>query len=148
MKFGFRHSSCFQVDELVDLRRLVLTGWSREASTCSQPAGTFGYWRLAPPTFLASSSQSFELRFQCDSAGFRSQVAIYRLIPCTRPQLALLPFARPSASSISAADHFPTFVVCDRPLFDWTLGFVSRQNQPCGWFLSDETAGPTDCFKL
>jgi hypothetical protein len=40
------------------------------------------------------------------------------LIPCTRQQLALPTFARPSASSISATDHFPTFVVCDRPLLD------------------------------
>ena len=64
-------------------------------------------------------SRSFELRLQCDSAGFRSQAVIRRLIPCTQRQLTLPPFACPSASSISATDHFPTFVVCDRPLFDW-----------------------------
>jgi len=119
MKLSFRRSSCFQADELADLRRLVLAGWSREASTRSQPAGTFGYRKLAPSTFLALCSQSFELRLQCDSVGFRSQAVIRRLIPCTRWQLSLPPFADPSASSISATDRFPTFVVCDQSLLDW-----------------------------
>jgi hypothetical protein len=31
----------------------------------------------------------------------------------------LLPFARPSASSISTTSHIATFVVCNWPLLDW-----------------------------
>ena len=33
------------------------------------------------------------------------------------------------------------------PCSGGTLGFVSRQNRPCGRFLSDETAGPNRLFQ-
>jgi hypothetical protein len=64
-------------------------------------------------------SQPFELRFQYEPVGFRSQEVIRHLILAPAQQFfRLLPFARPSASSFSATDHVPTFIVCDRPLLD------------------------------
>jgi hypothetical protein len=61
MKQDFRPSSRSQIDELAGFRQLVLTGDSGEALTHAQPVGTFGYRRLAPPKFLAPSTQPFEL---------------------------------------------------------------------------------------
>ena len=51
------------------------------------------------------------------ASGIRQLFATCSLHPFSNSRL--LPFARPSASSISATGHFPTFVVCDRPLLDW-----------------------------
>jgi len=79
----------------------------------------FRYRKLTLSNFLAPSAQSFELRFRCNPTGFqiRQLFAARSLQPLSNSRL--LPFARPSASSISATGHFPTFVVCDRPLLDW-----------------------------
>ena len=88
-------------------------------------AGFFRYRQLAPSTFLALCSRSFGSRLQRRPAGFRKQAVICRLILAPVQQPRLPPFARPSASSISATDHISTFVVCNRPLLDWN----SRPNR-------------------
>jgi len=64
-------------------------------------------------------SQPFEPQFKFVPAGFRNQRIIRPLALAPGQQLALPPFARPSASSISATGHLSTFVVCDQPLFSW-----------------------------
>ena len=70
--------------------------------------------------FLAFSSQSFGLRFQCvtrwlpESSSYSPPDSLH---PVSNQRL--LPFARPSASSISTTSHIATFVVCNWPLLDW-----------------------------
>jgi len=61
MKQDFRPSSCFQIDELAGFRQFVPTGESGEAFTHVQSVGCFGYRQLAPPKFLALSTQPFGL---------------------------------------------------------------------------------------
>jgi hypothetical protein len=61
MERDFRLSPCFQVDELAGFRRFAPTGESGEAFPHAQPVGCFGYRWLAPPKFLAPSTQPFEL---------------------------------------------------------------------------------------
>jgi hypothetical protein len=112
------------------------------------PLGSSDIVGLAPSKFLAPSSQSFELRFQCEPTGFQNQIVIRRLIPCTRSTtsgccrlLARLHLRsqRPVTFRLSSFATGPCSI--------GTLGLISRPNQPCDWLFSDKTADSNRRFR-
>jgi hypothetical protein len=112
------------------------------------PLGSSDIVGLAPSKFLAPSSQSFELRFQCEPTGFQNQIVIRHLIPCTRSTtsgccrlLARLHLRsqRPVTFRLSSFATGPCSI--------GTLGLISRPNQPCDWLFSDKTADSNRRFR-
>jgi len=77
MKQDFRPSSRFQIDELADFRRFILTGESGEAFTHARPAGCFGYRPACAGSFpqekAVKPSPMFNLSGVSDIDGLRSR---------------------------------------------------------------------------
>ena len=120
----------------------------REASTHAQPAGLFRYRRLSSPKFLASNSQSFELRFRLRSP-LASRVERLFATRSLHPVSSFrrCSFARPSASSITATNCVSTFVDLQPALVRSELSASSRVRTVLRLPFSDGTAGPNRCFK-
>jgi hypothetical protein len=149
MKSSLRRTSCSQADELTWLSPGV---FSQDEAVKPQPmlnpAGLFRYRRLSSPKFLASNSQSFELRFRCGARWLPESSSYSPLDPCTRSA------AFAAARLLTHLHHrsqqpvtFQLSSICNRPLFDQNSRLRLASEQSCDCPSPTELRVPTDVSK-